>query len=754
MTTPIIPEKRPSVYWLCLSLLALALATLAFAGCDGSSKEPAATPAATDGATPEPTAIPADLTLASSLERNGQYEEAKTVYEAVVKEGSEADRRQARLALARLYLNENDYQAAYDQVSALQSAGHGGSGADFLLARSLAGLGESEQALEAYRRYADEGGAAAANAQAEIAYLLLPLGRVDEAEQAAEAALSGMPESLQPSVILSTAQGLEAADATTAAITWYRRLFDQSDSISDKATALERIGSLKRASGVAGWQDDLQQVIAAYPITGAASDALDALLGAGEPVDAYVEAVVRYRHFQNDEAMQAFQHYLAAEPGGAHAAAAHYYVGAIDERLGDDDAALDEYAKSVEIDPSGDLADDALWWRGLILEKQSRWNEASDAYGRILVFGRVSPWAEDAGFRQGLLLYKQQRYQEAANAWRSFGSGASDEVAAHALFWSAKAETAGGDTAIATAHLRELATGWPLDYYGLRAASLLAEKDKRATALPPVQSEEEDVRSWLAEATGQSPVSIWSVWLDPRWAKGQELLTVGFPRSAAAEFRDLMWAHAGNPMALWALAQSYHSFGLTEMSSRSAQLILEDLPPKLRAQAPRPLLRLAYPRDYTGLLESAQKSESVSPEVMLALMRQESFFDPLAGSGAGATGLTQVIPSTGQEIATDLGISDFANGDLLRPVVSIRFGAHYLEKQLAAFDGNLYYALAAYNAGPGAVERWREASGDDVDMFLEQVDIGEANLYVRLVMENLAVYRYLYEGASRPSLPR
>ena len=752
MTTLIIPEKRPSVYWLCLPLLALALAALAMAGCDESSKEPETTAAAT--ATPEPTAPPPDLTLASSLERNGQYVEAQAGYEAVVTDGKDADKRQARLALARLYLNDNDYQAGYDEVSALQSAGDGGSEADFLLARALAGLGQSDQALETYRRYVDEGGAAAANAQAETAYLLLPLGRVDEAQQAAEAALSVMPESLRPGVILSTAQSLEGEDATAAAITWYQRLFDESDSTSDKATALERIGSLKHANGIAGWQDDLQEVIAAYPITGAASDALDALLGAGEPVDAYVEAVVYYRHLQNDEAMQAFQRYLAAEPAGAHAAAARYYVAALDERLGDDDAALQEYAKSLEIDPSGDLADDALWWSGLILEKQSRWDEASDAYGRILLFSRVSPWAEDTGFRQGLVLYKQERYQEAANAWRSFGSGASDEVTAHALFWAAKAEMAGGDSAIATAHLRELATGWPLDYYGLRAASLLSEIDKKATPLPAVESDDEDVQSWLAAATGQPPVSILSVWLDPRWTRGQELLSVGFPRSAAAEFRDLMWAHAGDPMSLWALAQSFRWLGQTEMSSRSAELVLEELSPELRAKAPRALLRLAYPQDYMGLLESAQKAEKASPDVMLALMRQESFFDPLAGSGAGATGLTQVIPSTGQEIATDLAISDFANADLLRPVVSIRFGAHYLEKQLTAFDGNLYYALAAYNAGPGAVEKWRDASGDDVDMFLEQVDIGEANLYVRLVMENLAVYRYLYEGAPRPSLPR
>jgi len=754
MTTLIIPEKRPAVHRLCLSALTLALALVAFAGCDGSSKQPATTPATTDNATPQPTSVPADLTLAMSLERNGRYDEAFSAYQAVVAEGGDADRRQARLALARLNLKANDYQAAYDEVVALQNEGDGGPEAEFLLAESLAGLGRSEEALDAYHRYVDGGGAAAANAHAEIAYLLLPLGRLDEAQQEAEAALDGLPESLRPGVILSTAQGLEAADATSVAIAWYQRLFDESDSDSDKALALERMGALKRASGLAGWQADLQEVIAVYPIAAASSAALDALLEAGEPVDAYVEALVYYRHFQNDEAMTAFQRYLEAEPSGTRAAAAHYYIAALDERLGDDDAALEEYARSLEIDATGDLADDALWWRGLILEKQSRWDEASDAFGLILLFSRVSPWAEDAGFREGLLLYKQERYQEAANAWRSFGSDAADdEVIAHAFFWSAKAELAAGDKSLAATHLRELAQGWPLDYFGLRAAALLPEIDKKATPLPAVAGGPADVESWLAAATGGTPVPVWSVWLDPRWTKARELLDVGFPRSAATELRDLMWSHARDPMALWALAQSYRWLGQTEMSSRSAELILDKLSSEDRAKAPKALLRLAYPQDYVGLLDAAE-SEAVSPEMMLALMRQESFFDPLAGSGAGASGLTQVIPSTAQEIATDLGVSDFVNDDLLRPVVSVRFGAHYLEKQLAAFDGNLYYALAAYNAGPGAVEKWREASGDDVDMFLEQVDIGEANLYVRLVMENLAVYRYLYDDAPRPSLPR
>ncbi len=409
---------------------------------------------------------------------------------------------------------------------------------------------------------------------------------------------------------------------------------------------------------------------------------------------------------------------------------------------------------SLRIDPSGNLADDALWWSGLIFEKQSRWQEADDAYNQILTQSPGSTWAEDAGFRRGLLQYKQGSYQDAANAWHSFASGASEEAQAHALYWAAKAEMANGDTAIATSHLQDLAEGWPLDYYGLRAASLLAAAGKKATPLPPAVSEDQDVPSWLASVTGQPVTSALGVLLDPRWQKGQALLTVGFPRSAAAEFRDLMYDHSSDAQALWQLALAFQWIGQTEISSRSAELVLETVSPEERAKAPKALLKLAYPQDYMGLLESAQDQEGVSPDVMLALMRQESFFDPLAGSGAGATGLTQVIPSTGEAIASDLGVSDFTSTDLLRPVVSVQFGAYYLKQQLDEFDGNLYYALAAYNAGPGAVETWRDAAGDDVDMFLEQVDIGEANLYVRLVMENLAVYRYLYEGASRPSLPR
>lgn len=234
MTTSIIPKKRLSVYCLCLGALTLALAALSVGACGRSTKEgaPASGATAVD-ATPAPTAVPLDLSLASSYERNGQYAEATAIYEAIAANGTDAEKQRAGLALARLYLEKNDYRAAHDLLVAHPNTGgveRDREEADFLLARSLAGLGDTDQALETYRRYVDERGVAAANARAEMASLLLSLGRVDEAQQEAEAALGSLPESLRPGVLLSTAQGLESADATAAAIAWYERLSEESDS--------------------------------------------------------------------------------------------------------------------------------------------------------------------------------------------------------------------------------------------------------------------------------------------------------------------------------------------------------------------------------------------------------------------------------------------------------------------------------------------------------------------------------------------
>lgn len=100
---------------------------------------------------------------------------------------------------------------------------------------------------------------------------------------------------------------------------------------------------------------------------------------------------------------------------------------------------------------------------------------------------------------------------------------------------------------------------------------------------------------------------------------------------------------------------------------------------------------------YDALIQSAAQRNGVDPALLKALIRAESNFDPNAGSPAGAQGLTQLMPGT----AATLGVTDVHD-----PAQAIEGGAKYLRRQLDAFGGDETKALAAYNAGPGAVQRY------------------------------------------------
>ncbi len=101
--------------------------------------------------------------------------------------------------------------------------------------------------------------------------------------------------------------------------------------------------------------------------------------------------------------------------------------------------------------------------------------------------------------------------------------------------------------------------------------------------------------------------------------------------------------------------------------------------------------------EYESLIAQAAERYGVDPAVLHGLIQQESGFDPDAQSAAGAAGLTQLMPST----ASSLGVSDPLN-----PGESIEGGARYLAEMMERFGGNTNDALAAYNAGPGAVEQY------------------------------------------------
>ena len=103
------------------------------------------------------------------------------------------------------------------------------------------------------------------------------------------------------------------------------------------------------------------------------------------------------------------------------------------------------------------------------------------------------------------------------------------------------------------------------------------------------------------------------------------------------------------------------------------------------------------PSAFDGEIQAAARKYGLDPALLKGLIRQESNFNPAAGSPAGAQGLTQLMPGT----ARALGVTDPHD-----PQQAIDGGARYLKQQLDAFGGDVEKALAAYNAGPGAVKRY------------------------------------------------
>jgi soluble lytic murein transglycosylase-like protein len=101
--------------------------------------------------------------------------------------------------------------------------------------------------------------------------------------------------------------------------------------------------------------------------------------------------------------------------------------------------------------------------------------------------------------------------------------------------------------------------------------------------------------------------------------------------------------------------------------------------------------------EYESLIDQAASRNGLDPAVLHGLIQQESGFDASATSSAGASGLTQLMPGT----ASSLGVADPLN-----PAESIEGGARYLGQLMTQFGGNTEDALAAYNAGPGAVRQY------------------------------------------------
>jgi soluble lytic murein transglycosylase len=155
---------------------------------------------------------------------------------------------------------------------------------------------------------------------------------------------------------------------------------------------------------------------------------------------------------------------------------------------------------------------------------------------------------------------------------------------------------------------------------------------------------------------------------------------------------------------------------------------------------------LLYPEPYDREVHAAAKLTDLEAPLIYSVIRQESLFRADAVSSAGAVGLVQLIPDTARRIARAWRQPVPSAADLFDPGVNIKLGAAHLKDLVNRFDRQLVVALAGYNAGENAADRWLPRAPLDADIWIENIPYNETRDYVQRVLWHSVVFRWLDNG--------
>jgi len=178
-------------------------------------------------------------------------------------------------------------------------------------------------------------------------------------------------------------------------------------------------------------------------------------------------------------------------------------------------------------------------------------------------------------------------------------------------------------------------------------------------------------------------------------------------------------------------------------SSYTAQKAMDKLKNKPPKDDPR--WRLVYPLHYFKQVENNAGHFKNDAALIMAIIKEESHFNPYAQSGVGAIGLMQLMPETAHEVGERNGYQ-FNTTDLFNPEFNVKLGNIYYSQLRNALDNKDISAVASYNGGIGSVQRWKEnLEYTDTDEFVEQIPYDETKNYVYKVMKSYWNYTRVYQ---------
>lgn len=396
----------------------------------------------------------------------------------------------------------------------------------------------------------------------------------------------------------------------------------------------------------------------------------------------------------------------------------------------------------VQRAPESKEAGDCVWWLAQVLKREGRNEEALALYRELAVDHPKHLRAAEAQMNMAGVLAELGRGDEAATAYTDLGRKFRKSRLASEAYYRA-AGLASGPKREKRERLCLMASVQSAlgDYYGHRALQRLYDlMGLPADRFPNLRVD--GVNAVLQPYVG--------VVLKPRPSAASEDV-----RLRRLRFFGVNGLEAGRWEGVYLLNHLdsvsspeayYQALAGAGYSHTALQFLLSRNPDAAKDLRDPLRLSLEYPRAYWEDLAALAAEIGLDPFLVLALARQESTFRADIVSRSGAVGVMQVMPSTARWLASkDSRVSPEQAARLDSPRNSLRLGMVYLKQMVDRSGGNLAYALASYNAGPGNCDKWRRAAPErSLDEFIETIPIDETRDYVKRVLGNFAAYHSLY----------
>jgi soluble lytic murein transglycosylase len=745
-----------------------------------------------------PTALPAPALLARALRRRslGEYDAMAQDLRALLDAHPDADEaRPAQFYLAESYALRDRWTSAVESLRGFVEGGPDDAlyaRALFLLARGHEEAGNWADAVAAYERYRA------------LKTPLEPYARLRQAaQQHALGQAAAAAESYEAVAAADIARGERAGayekaialrhqlGQDDAALQLYIRLLDLADLPEYRARILAEAAALAQQLGqndkAGAWWREL---VGHQPTSPQAVEAVAKLLADPQAgIDPASAAQVYSAHEQWAAALPQYDAAIAAASGDAALELRRLRAlarrgqgdmdGALDDlaavgaeapdsdpgrqaqldwiqtkgQSGDAQGAIDGYREFATAYPNDPRAPEALQRAAVLL---GRLGDAAGAAQQQLNLGQRYPSSQqawDALYEAGWYFFRAGRMADAQLAWTT-GQADSSVSTAQRAFWAARAAQQAGQAEAHRKLLEQAFVDAPDSYYGARAAELLGRTEEGDAPIgAPIEKAawraaedwiagwsgapayHADERGYPSDVAGAGPVQ-----------RAIALQEIDLYSEAIAEWNTARTAWHDDPVKLYLLARLAHQNNAPYIALKATEDLVNRSRDKGSTSTPEALRRLLFPVPYDEAAVANAREYGLDPRALYAMLRQESLFNPRARSGAGAIGLGQIMPTTAQGIAQNLKAEGYRDADLLRPAVSIRFSAFYLNRQLALMDGSLLGALSAYNGGPGNAQRWAGGTPvTDPDLFAEAIDYSETRSYVKLVYGYYGVYKRLYK---------